>query len=163
MLKMLMDPMGGIVMTNDGNAILREVRTVHVNWECLTIKSCPAQIQVQHPAAKSMIEISRTQDEEVGDGTTSVIILGERIMVGSVLLILIDALAGEMLSVAQPFLEQQMHPTVIISAYRQALEDIVNIAKDKIRSEGVDVNVSVCVSCSIFHTVSVSTSITKTK
>lgn len=58
MLKMLMDPMGGIVMTNDGNAILRE-------------------IQVQHPAAKSMIEISRTQDEEVGDGTTSVIILGE--------------------------------------------------------------------------------------
>ncbi|MGH0190006.1 UNVERIFIED_CONTAM: hypothetical protein FKN15_041308 [Acipenser sinensis] len=57
MMKMLLDPMGGIVMTNDGNAILRE-------------------IQVQHPAAKSMIEISRTQDEEVGDGTTSVIILG---------------------------------------------------------------------------------------
>jgi len=54
---MLMDPMGGIVMTNDGNAILRE-------------------ITVQHPAAKTMIEISRTQDEEVGDGTTSVIILG---------------------------------------------------------------------------------------
>lgn len=38
---------------------------------------CGIQIQVQHPAAKSMIEISRTQDEEVGDGTTSVIILGE--------------------------------------------------------------------------------------
>merc|ERR1712119_200312 len=56
MLKMLMDPMGGIVMTNDGNAILRE-------------------ITVEHPAAKTMIEISRTQDEEVGDGTTSVIIL----------------------------------------------------------------------------------------
>lgn len=55
--QMLMNPMGGIVMTNDGNAILRE-------------------IQVQHPAAKTMIEISRTQDEEVGDGTTSVIILG---------------------------------------------------------------------------------------
>ena len=55
---MLMNPMGGIVMTNDGNAILRE-------------------IQVQHPAAKTMIEISRTQDEEVGDGTTSVIILGK--------------------------------------------------------------------------------------
>ncbi|KAF5398644.1 T-complex protein 1 subunit gamma [Paragonimus heterotremus] len=58
MLKMLMDPMGGIVMTNDGNAILRE-------------------ITVEHPAAKSMIEIARTQDEEVGDGTTSVIILGK--------------------------------------------------------------------------------------
>ena len=57
MLKMILDPMGGIVMTNDGNAILRE-------------------IDVNHPAAKSMIELSRTQDEEVGDGTTSVIILG---------------------------------------------------------------------------------------
>ena len=48
MLKMLMDPMGGIVMTNDGNAILRE-------------------ITVQHPAAKTMIEIARTQDEEVNN------------------------------------------------------------------------------------------------
>uniref|UniRef100_A0A672KLR5 T-complex protein 1 subunit gamma n=1 Tax=Sinocyclocheilus grahami TaxID=75366 RepID=A0A672KLR5_SINGR len=102
MMKMLLDPMGGIVMTNDGNAILRE-------------------IQVQHPAAKSMIEISRTQDEEVGDGTTSVIIL-----------------AGEMLSVAEQFLEQQMHPTVVISAYRQALDDMLNILKDV--STSVDVN-----------------------
>ena len=57
MLKMLLDPMGGIVLTNDGNAILRE-------------------IDVTHPAAKSVIELSKTQDEEVGDGTTSVIILG---------------------------------------------------------------------------------------
>lgn len=89
MLKMLMDPMGGIVMTNDGNAILRE-------------------ITVQHPAAKSMIEIARTQDEEVGDGTTSVIVL-----------------AGEMLAVAEPFLQQQWHPTLIIRAYREALEDMI--------------------------------------
>ncbi|XP_046858014.1 T-complex protein 1 subunit gamma-like [Xenia sp. Carnegie-2017] len=103
MLKMLMNPMGGIVMTNDGNAILRE-------------------IQVQHPAAKTMIEISRTQDEEVGDGTTSVIIL-----------------AGEMMSVAEQFLEEQMHPTVIIGAYRQALEDILGIMKEEI-SLPVDVN-----------------------
>ncbi|XP_075593016.1 T-complex protein 1 subunit gamma [Balearica regulorum gibbericeps] len=102
MMKMLLDPMGGIVMTNDGNAILRE-------------------IQVQHPAAKSMIEISRTQDEEVGDGTTSVIIL-----------------AGEMLSVAEHFLEQQMHPTVIIGAYRKALDDMISILK-KIGTP-VDVN-----------------------
>ena len=57
MLKMLLDPMGGIVLTNDGHAILRE-------------------IEVSHPAAKSMIELSRSQDEEVGDGTTTVIILG---------------------------------------------------------------------------------------
>ena len=100
---MLMDPMGGIVMTNDGNAILRE-------------------IQVQHPAAKSMIEISRTQDEEVGDGTTSVIVL-----------------AGETLAVAEQFLQQQMHPTVIISAYRQALEEACKLLKEKV-SVPVDVN-----------------------
>ncbi|GLJ05342.1 hypothetical protein SUGI_0016510 [Cryptomeria japonica] len=57
MLKMLLDAAGGIVVTNDGNSILRE-------------------LDVAHPAAKSMIELSRTQDEEVGDGTTSVIVLG---------------------------------------------------------------------------------------
>jgi chaperonin GroEL (HSP60 family) len=62
MLKMLLDPMGGIVLTNDGHAILRE-------------------IEVSHPAAKSMIELSRTQDEEVGDGTTTVIILGMAISI----------------------------------------------------------------------------------
>ncbi|GFZ03721.1 TCP-1/cpn60 chaperonin family protein [Actinidia rufa] len=56
MLKMLLDASGGIVVTNDGNAILRE-------------------LDLAHPAAKSMIELSRTQDEEVGDGTTSVIVL----------------------------------------------------------------------------------------
>merc|ERR1719384_133196 len=103
MLKMLMDPMGGIVMTNDGNAILRE-------------------IQVQHPAAKSMIEISRTQDEEVGDGTTSVIVL-----------------AAEVLGVSQQFLEDKMHPTIIISAYRQALEDAVEILENKVAFD-VDIN-----------------------
>eukprot|EP01137_Pigoraptor_chileana_P019541 Opistho-2@80703 len=103
MLKMLMDPMGGIVMTNDGNAILRE-------------------IDVSHPAAKSMIEISRTQDEEVGDGTTSVIIL-----------------AGEMLTVAEPFLERQMHPTVIVSAYAQALDDATTLIEKHISSP-VDTN-----------------------
>ncbi|XP_046488587.1 T-complex protein 1 subunit gamma [Neodiprion pinetum] len=99
MLKMLMDPMGGIVMTNDGNAILRE-------------------ITVQHPAGKSMIEIARTQDEEVGDGTTSVIVL-----------------AGEILATAEPFLEQGMHPTVIIRAYRQALEDMITILNDEVSTE----------------------------
>jgi len=96
MLKMLMDPMGGIVMTNDGNAILRE-------------------ITVQHPAGKTMIEIARTQDEEVGDGTTSVIVL-----------------AAEVLGVSQQFLEEKIHPTVIIQAYRQALEDAANILREKV-------------------------------
>lgn len=59
MLKMVLDSMGGIVLTNDGNSILRE-------------------IDVVHPAAKSIIELSRTQDENVGDGTTSVVILGNK-------------------------------------------------------------------------------------
>lgn len=95
MLKMVLDPMGGIVLTNDGNAILRE-------------------IQVQHPAGKSMIEISRTQDEEVGDGTTSVIIL-----------------TGELLAQTEQYLQQGLHATVIIRAYRKALEDCVEIMKTK--------------------------------
>lgn len=93
MLKMLLDPMGGIVMTNDGNAILREV-------------------DVSHPAAKNMIELSRAQDEEVGDGTTSVIIL-----------------AGEMLSVAEPLLNKNLHPTVIVSGYMRALDDAIELMK----------------------------------
>eukprot|EP01098_Paradermamoeba_levis_P011369 TRINITY_DN485_c0_g1_i5.p1 TRINITY_DN485_c0_g1~~TRINITY_DN485_c0_g1_i5.p1 ORF type:complete len:564 (+),score=217.74 TRINITY_DN485_c0_g1_i5:52-1692(+) len=87
MLKMLLDPMGGIVMTNDGNSILRE-------------------IDVSHPAAKSMIDLSKTQDEEVGDGTTSVIIL-----------------AGEILSVAEPWLNRNVHPTVLIAGFTRALDD----------------------------------------
>ncbi|KAL9247576.1 hypothetical protein vseg_020995 [Gypsophila vaccaria] len=56
-LKMILDAAGGIVVTNDGNTILRE-------------------LDLAHPAAKSMIEFSRTQDEEMGAGTTSVIVLG---------------------------------------------------------------------------------------
>jgi len=62
MLKMVIDAMGSVVMTNNGNAILRE-------------------IDVTHPAAKCMIELSRTQHEEVGDGTTTVIILGNVIRI----------------------------------------------------------------------------------
>lgn len=91
MLKMLLDPMGGIVLTNDGHAILRE-------------------IDVSHPAAKSMIELSRTQDEEVGDGTTTVIIL-----------------AGEILAQTFPYIEKNLHPVVIIQALKQALADALEI------------------------------------
>merc|ERR1719195_620325 len=105
---MLMDPMGGIVMTNDGNAILRE-------------------ITVQHPAAKTMIEIARTQDEEVGDGTTSVIIL-----------------AAEVLGISHQFLEEKIHPTVIIQAYRQALEDYINMIREVVATP-IDLNDKVAV------------------
>lgn len=91
MLKMILDPMGGILLTNDGNAILRE-------------------IEVAHPAAKSMIELSRTQDEECGDGTTSIIIL-----------------AGEILASALPHLERNIHPVVIIRAFKRALAEALSI------------------------------------
>jgi len=102
MLKMLLDPMGGVVITNDGNCILREV-------------------DVSHPTAKSMIELSRAQDEEVGDGTTSVIIL-----------------AGEMLILAEPFITASIHPTVIVKGYNLALQEALKIC-DRI-SIDVDVN-----------------------
>jgi T-complex protein 1 subunit gamma len=122
MLKMLLDPMGGIVLTNDGHAILRE-------------------IEVAHPAAKSMIELSRTQDEEVGDGTTTVIILGLQSAnctynpFGNVLMIVI---AGEILAQALPQLERNIHPVIIISAFKRALADALAII-DEI-SVPVDIN-----------------------
>jgi T-complex protein 1 subunit gamma len=93
MLKMILDPMGGIVLTNDGNSILRE-------------------IDVSHPAARSIIDLSRTQDEEVGDGTTSVIIV-----------------AGEILSISEPLLERKLHPTVIVKAFFQALNDALKVVE----------------------------------
>lgn len=65
-----------------------------------------------HPAAKSMIELARAQDEEVGDGTTSVIIT-----------------AGEILTAVEGFLEREIHPTVIVGAYFKALEEIVKITE----------------------------------
>jgi len=102
MLKMLLDPMGGIVMTNDGNCILREV-------------------DVSHPAAKSMIELSRAQDEEVGDGTTSVIIL-----------------SGEILSIAEPLLERNFHPTVIVRGFLKALQKALEVCSQISRT--IDVN-----------------------
>lgn len=87
MLKMILDSMGTLVITNDGNSILRE-------------------IDVAHPAAKSIIELARGQDEEVGDGTTTVVVL-----------------AGEILSVLEKPLRDGIHPHVIISGLRRALDD----------------------------------------
>ena len=95
MLKMLLDPMGSVVLTNDGHCILREV-------------------DVSHPTAKSMIELSRAQDEEVGDGTTSVIVL-----------------AAEVLGQAEVFFRQQVHPTVIVSAYTKALATALEIMEQQ--------------------------------
>jgi len=90
MLKMILDSMGTLVITNDGNSILRE-------------------IDVAHPAAKSIIELARGQDEEVGDGTTTVVVL-----------------AGEILSVIEPLLQINIHPHVIVAGLRRAYEDALN-------------------------------------
>jgi len=102
MLKMILDPMGGTVLTNDGNCILRE-------------------IDVVHPAAKHMLELSRAQDEEIGDGTTSVIVL-----------------TGEFLSLAKPLLDRQIHPLKIVKGFAEGLT-IALKAIDKVATP-VDVN-----------------------
>jgi thermosome len=87
--KMLIDGLGDITITNDGAAILDE-------------------IDVQHPAAKMMVEVAKTQDDMVGDGTTTAVIL-----------------AGELLQKAEDLLEQNIHPTIIVQGYRKAVEKAV--------------------------------------
>jgi len=84
--KMLVDSMGDITITNDGAAILKE-------------------IDVQHPAAKMIVEVAKTQDDMVGDGTTTAVII-----------------AGELLKKAEELLDQNIHPTVIVSGYRKAAQ-----------------------------------------
>jgi T-complex protein 1 subunit gamma len=97
-------------LTNDGNAILRE-------------------IDVAHPAAKNMIELSRTQDEECGDGTTSVIILGALMKPFVLSRLFISPIAGEILAQSLSQLERDIHPVVIISAYNKALKEALEIIK----------------------------------
>jgi thermosome len=87
--KMLIDSLGDITITNDGAAILNEM-------------------EVEHPAAKMMVEIAKTQDDMVGDGTTTAVVL-----------------AGELLKKAEDLLEQNIHPTVIVSGYRKAAQKAV--------------------------------------
>jgi len=93
--KMLIDSLGDITITNDGAAILGE-------------------IDVEHPAAKMMVEVAKTQDDMVGDGTTTAVIL-----------------AGELLRRAEELLDQNIHPTVIVSGYRKAAQKSMEIL-DKI-------------------------------
>ncbi|MEM3311932.1 MAG: thermosome subunit beta, partial [Thermoplasmata archaeon] len=93
--KMLVDSLGDVVITNDGVTIMKE-------------------IEVEHPAAKMMVEVAKTQDTEVGDGTTTAVML-----------------AGELLKQAQMLLEQNVHPTVISTGYRMAAEKAKEIL-DKI-------------------------------
>ncbi len=97
--KMLVDSLGDVVITNDGRTILDEM-------------------EVEHPAAKMIVEIAKTQDEEVGDGTTTAVII-----------------AGELLHKAEELLDQSIHPTVIAAGYRMAADkaqDILNGLAEKV-------------------------------
>ncbi|VVB79237.1 Thermosome subunit [uncultured archaeon] len=100
--KMLVSPTGDIIVTNDGVTILNEM-------------------QIEHPAAKMMVEIARTQESEVGDGTTSAVML-----------------AGKLLENAEKLLDQKIHPTAITKGYRIAADKAQEFLKQlsiKITSE----------------------------
>ena len=99
--KMLVDSLGDVTITNDGATILDE-------------------IDVQHPAAKMMIEIAKTQDLRVGDGTTTSVIIG-----------------GSLLKSALELIDQSVHPTIILRGYRKALiksKDILKEIAEKVDS-----------------------------
>jgi len=84
MQKMLVDPFGDVIITHDGATIMKEM-------------------EVEHPIAKMMVDLAKTQDQETGDGTTTVVIL-----------------AGELLSKAEELIDMGIHPTIVISGYRKA-------------------------------------------
>src|SRR5579885_978334 len=84
--KMLVDSLGDITITNDGATILKE-------------------IDVQHPAAKMMVEVAKATDSEVGDGTTSAVVF-----------------AGALLEKAKSLIDKDVHPTIIVDGYRKAAQ-----------------------------------------
>ncbi len=100
--KMLVDQFGDVVITNDGATILKE-------------------IDVQHPAAKMMVEVAKTQDSEVGDGTTTAVIL-----------------AGELLKRAKKLIEQKIHPTVITEGFRKAADKSIEILNNMSVKSGIE-------------------------
>jgi len=89
--KMIVDSLGDVTVTNDGVTILEEM-------------------QIEHPAAKMIVEVAKTQEDQVGDGTTTAVIL-----------------AGELLKNAESLLDKDVHPTVITKGYRMAAEKSQNI------------------------------------
>ncbi len=92
--KMLVDSLGDVTITNDGATILKE-------------------IDVQHPAAKMLVEIAKTTDNEVGDGTTSAVVL-----------------AGSLLENAESLITQDVHPTIIVDGYRKAAKKAKQYLQD---------------------------------
>ncbi|RLJ02334.1 MAG: thermosome subunit, partial [Candidatus Aenigmatarchaeota archaeon] len=99
--KMLVDSIGDIVITNDGVTILEEM-------------------EIEHPAAKMMVEVAKTQEEEVGDGTTTAVVI-----------------AAELLKKAENLLEQDIHPTIITKGFKLAREKALQI----LESIGTEVDV----------------------
>lgn len=89
--KMLVDSLGDVTITNDGATVLKE-------------------IDVQHPAAKMMVEISKATDNEVGDGTTSVVVL-----------------AGALIEKAEELISKDVHPTIIVDGYRKSAQKAIEI------------------------------------
>ncbi|MGB9022598.1 MAG: thermosome subunit beta [Candidatus Bathyarchaeia archaeon] len=92
--KMLVDSLGDVTVTNDGATVLDE-------------------IDVQNPAAKMMVEVAKTQDDEVGDGTTTAVVI-----------------AGELLKRAEALLDDDIHPTVIVSGYKKAAEKAMQVLSE---------------------------------
>jgi archaeal chaperonin len=92
--KMLVDTLGDVTITNDGATILKE-------------------IDVEHPAAKIMVEITKSVDNEVGDGTTSVVVL-----------------TGSLLEKAEALIDNKVHPTVIVEGYRKSAEKAIELLKE---------------------------------
>src|SRR5208337_1350912 len=92
--KMLVDSLGDVTITNDGATMLKE-------------------IDVQHPAAKMLVEVSKTTDNEVGDGTTSAVIL-----------------AGALLEKAEELLDKDVHPTVIVDGYTKASRRALEVLRE---------------------------------
>src|SRR3989344_2024244 len=103
--KMLVSSLGDIIVTNDGVTILEEM-------------------QIEHPGAKMVVEVAKTQENEVGDGTTTAVIL-----------------AGELLKNAEALLDKEIHPTVITKGYRMAAErahEILNIISESVDEKSID-------------------------
>ncbi|MBS3136308.1 TCP-1/cpn60 chaperonin family protein [Candidatus Woesearchaeota archaeon] len=98
--KMIVDSLGDVTVTNDGVTILDEM-------------------QIEHPAAKMMVEIAKTQEDEIGDGTTTAVVL-----------------AGELLKNSEELLEMNVHPTVVARGYRLAEAK----AQEILKKMGVDVS-----------------------
>lgn len=91
--KMLVDSLGDVVITNDGATMLKEM-------------------EIEHPAAKMMVEVAKAQDAEVGDGTTSVVVL-----------------AGALLEKAEKLIEREVHPTVIVEGYKKAAAKAIEVLR----------------------------------